>query len=474
MSAPDEQPRNGRQTTVARSSPRQTSLGISQGQLAIRLAITTIGNGNYEQLEELLEMMDLSQVDINNSDTLLAILLTHCWQYDQPEAARVVLEQWRRVYPQLEEIPFYAKLINLPYLNERALQFVMSKVYPEISLYKVVTELMPDHATQISLALGRGTETFGQLSYEEATNLRQIADDALNAPIANFLYWTISQLAPYQNIPPWMRNFTQQKNGSLTEPWEAVTIDTDLKRLGTFEELYREPVVRKMPNMDLVGWMQLIERNSVLNEADIDLETTEDILEAGGQEAMSVRQRWWDIAQSRVRQGNLTLFRFYGPANPYPNEFDPVWGGSRMFLDVRHNNDGQDQDDTRVTDWYDGFCHQCLLRIRRRWHAVRMPLPGGGWAGCFCSWNCVRLASRTPLDYEAPLEMDSLTEALIAQFEQQINAIGIQDRSTDGDIIAAQGYNDPLPAAPETLLLADETSVTKILEDVRNGRPEEI
>lgn len=94
------------------------------------------------------------------------------------------------------------------------------------------------------------------------------------------------------------------------------------------------------------------------------------------------------------------LFQLLGPANPFQDlEIDPDWpndpcviyGGCRMLICKHFPSD--DEDDTLrqfAQDWFTGECEACAKIITKRSHALRIPMIGGGWYGCFCSnLNCI-------------------------------------------------------------------------------------
>jgi len=112
---------------------------------------------------------------------------------------------------------------------------------------------------------------------------------------------------------------------------------------------------------------------------------------------------------------------------------DLEYDGCRMFTCTVFD---YDEEMKRFEDWYEGFCHQCNSRIRRRWHAVRIPGEKGGWIGCFCSWECVRVAL-DDVGYNPEMEPKTIQHLLVNLFEKQIRDIGIQDRITDNEEVAA-------------------------------------
>lgn len=102
-------------------------------------------------------------------------------------------------------------------------------------------------------------------------------------------------------------------------------------------------------------------------------------------------ERFLDPAQKDVERNQL-----YGPANPYIFEGKSYDDRScRMFTSFAlMSMDDIDEllyqeDEIRPFDWFTGNCYICSKKIREYWHAVRMPLEGGGWDSCYCSWECV-------------------------------------------------------------------------------------
>ena len=43
-------------------------------------------------------------------------------------------------------------------------------------------------------------------------------------------------------------------------------------------------------------------------------------------------------------------------------------------------------------EWFRGYCPICHYRISKACYCARIPLPSGGWYGCYCSWDCVMLS----------------------------------------------------------------------------------
>ena len=127
----------------------------------------------------------------------------------------------------------------------------------------------------------------------------------------------------------------------------------------------------------------------------------------------------------------------FGPANVWFVPHDSPDDGQdpqscRMFT-ARNMPDFDALDDDeyiRATvgddlDWFVGHCEICDLQYSYD-HAVRMPIEGGGWLGCYCSWNCVR-KDIIPKESEYT-DAHSIRNYLVTVFEEKIMDVGIYDR----------------------------------------------
>lgn len=129
---------------------------------------------------------------------------------------------------------------------------------------------------------------------------------------------------------------------------------------------------------------------------------------------------------------DFSIFREYGPVNTFysykPDDDDDCckYGGCRMFL----CNEYEDTDDSGIQidimsideqqfdlHWFRGCCQVCDKPISNEHYALRMPLVGGGWKGCFCSEKCLLDSS-----------FDKHTKFLIQNMMDQLQTIGIRER----------------------------------------------
>jgi hypothetical protein len=95
---------------------------------------------------------------------------------------------------------------------------------------------------------------------------------------------------------------------------------------------------------------------------------------------------------------NEAVYHQYGPLNFRGNRVSDACrstGGCRMLsCECFDTNPEYDPDFTiDAFDWFVGHCiyNACLRLIEKKHYAVRQPEPGGGWSGCYCSWQCAEL-----------------------------------------------------------------------------------
>lgn len=87
--------------------------------------------------------------------------------------------------------------------------------------------------------------------------------------------------------------------------------------------------------------------------------------------------------------------RVFGPANRFsdkncisnPNKNGPC----RMLQCLCLESNFDDENVYSLNEWFTGICdnYSCSKRIKDRSHAIRIPVEGGGWKGCFCCFDCM-------------------------------------------------------------------------------------
>jgi hypothetical protein len=122
---------------------------------------------------------------------------------------------------------------------------------------------------------------------------------------------------------------------------------------------------------------------------------------------------------------DFPIERFYGPANAMlGKECCLMKGPCRMFYCVcREFDDDDDYESAPIPydpqEWFIGKCEECSKKIEKFRHCVRFPVDGGGWIGCFCSFDCLRKSRIRPIYDDDELRLKEIYKIL--------NTIGISD-----------------------------------------------
>ncbi len=87
---------------------------------------------------------------------------------------------------------------------------------------------------------------------------------------------------------------------------------------------------------------------------------------------------------------NRTANRVFGPANRFEKKncvSNPGREGPCRMLECVC----RELDEDYPEEWFFEVCedYYCKKKIRDRSHAVRIPIQGGGWKGCYCSFECL-------------------------------------------------------------------------------------
>ena len=149
-----------------------------------------------------------------------------------------------------------------------------------------------------------------------------------------------------------------------------------------------------------------------------------DIAETNPEEIAKVMLALKDNALSDEKE-KFPIERFYGPANTIlGKECCSLNGPCRMFYCVcREFDDDDDYESAAIPsdpqEWFIGKCEECEKKIEKFRHSVRFPVDGGGWIGCFCSFECMRNSHIRPIYDDDELRIKEIYKIL--------NSLGVSD-----------------------------------------------
>lgn len=391
-------------------------MDVSKALKTIQLAIIYIKDDNIKGLELVLNAMPLDKLR-EESDVLLSTFLSTCAGYDRADAAKLILEAWKVIYPPEEKIQILSRLFMLNAINVPTLAFVILS-HEDYTYVELMDDLMAaDNSPEVVSACGKADQVFGTQPYATYDIVRQHAEELENWHVEEYAIASMEEHAPYSPIPEWIKNYT---GGPLLR-------ESDLYVPETGEIPFEIPPDEEAVELLTKGLTQLGISVGDMERAKESLRQR--LAVSTRAEKINLLKPVMENQAEALLSGDLTLFRLFGPANPLVNQDltlggkSSLYGGCRMFLcDVFDWVD----DDNYYADWFTGVCGSCHLRIRHRWHAIRKPRPHGGWVGCYCTWDCVK---QSLIDYEE--EPDLMTRELIKIFGKEIDEKGIQDRIPD-------------------------------------------
>ena len=386
---------------------------VNDGIITIQVAEDAIRDDDIETLEETLGVMPLERITSEEADSLLIRLLTIASEFDRKEVVPTILKAWESVYPPIENVTFFPTLFLNPGLNISLLQFLATSL-PEFGYLDVMDELIDyQEGPMMQIACATIINVYGEQPKINYEVVRDSASERGNDVIYNFMVTKLEEVAEFAPIPPWVQNFNEG----------PVPKSIDVKPPEMVQPSFELPSLEDMVTLLTNG----LEALGVSFE---DIENTQDVLRARlsvatTTEKVALLSPVMQIESLNNLQNNVELFRILGPANPFVDAdlSQMKYGGSRMFIATEFD---YDEETGYPVDWFGGICEQCHLRIRVRWHALRMPRPTGGWISCYCSFECLRDAlSDLELIKTRP---DLATRTMIDSLEEQFESIGIQDR----------------------------------------------
>lgn len=385
-------------------------MNISSEVGIIQLSILYIKNNDIDQLTKSLDVMPLEKV--KNPEILLELFLSVSAGYNRPKIAKIILNRWNVIYPEDQQIPMLSRLFLINRINLPTLSFIVSshKMFTYVELINDLTNF--DSSPSIITACRKADKIFGQQSYHTYKILVDNATKVENDKVVDHMTYNMEKVAPYAPVATWVKNYL--KEDLMTESALYNWVDQYMKI-----EPMKIPSENEIVELLLQGLAD--QGISVLEEE----KSRKFLQQLPMEKKLELIKPVMEAKKSEKIHDDVLLFRTYGPSNPLIDQdltgdnINNKYGGCRMFL---CNVFDYDEEFDYVEDWFTGACQECHLRIKYRWHSVRVPRPHGGWVGSYCSWKCAR---------ESLVRPDLLTRELINIYDKQFNEIGIQDRLPD-------------------------------------------
>lgn len=359
-----------------------------------------------------------SKTDIYNDKDLdiFYSIFIHCFNYKRDKLFSILYKKWKlsNLY---ESYPLYIWIFLNDKFNTSMLKFISDILY--LNFQSIAEQLIDyDSIDQNKIVLRKCTEIFGIQKHDTYRYLLDYASEKDNSSVYNFLLIYYVKTGEYLPKPEWVKDFT---NGNM--PTEEQVEQMRLKKIKTTKE-----DVEKLSNDEIIEL--LTESSKMIGLQESTIEETKEYFKSKLPH-MLIDEKYFlvrDILKLKKylnEQNDVELFRLFGPDNPLVNSsYNEVkYRRSRMFYCEYFDFD---EEENEFYDWFVGYCEQCYNKIKYRWYALRLPLPHGGFRGCYCSHKCLNDAVETR---EALTGIPDI--ALRVMVDEMINEIeknGIQER----------------------------------------------
>jgi len=367
-----------------------------------------------EELRLQLPTLGLGDLPQPTLDALFVRFASVCYEYDSEDCLAVLIEAWNDAY-YTGAMDYEAYMFTLRALPDLVLRYVADHV-PESSAGYFLEQLCANPQEPGVLdGIYRCVSLYGVGAFQpsDVNTLRIRALEGNQREVADALGQLWAEVMPDLARPSWL---VVPEGGLKTDDALADAADA----------LAEARAATQMPTLSLDAALELALSGMDARDPERPQATT--TLRAALQ-SMTDTERYAALQPLHKNMEVLTLYddkelqRIHGPANPQigadltdPDDECCVYGGCRMLLCTCFEED-QEMEEERADDWYTGMCDGCDRAISQRWYALRLPLAGGGWRGCYCSTRCMRPQADTLLE-----------TLLINNLDAQMAEVGVYDR----------------------------------------------
>lgn len=416
--------------------------------------VTLVFERNDEALEHELMRLPFDTLDEYAIYDLLGLLLDAATKVQSASTAKLLLRVWGDTNPTEERISTLAMCFLKMQIPRNVLRGVVILLSSEVSYDEIATELMNyEDAPLLTAAAERLDAAFGGRTYEQADFLRKWARNANCSTLERYYRDVAGAQSVFAPVPEWV---IPPKGDELRTHDELVASLKPIELSEQEAEFYTQDI--QIFAHDLLRGMR--EQGFAVNEdqeEDAAIAVMQLINTSLPAERAALLEQFSRHAENQKKlgkrldagQNDVEQFRVLGPVNiltgAHADADDECmrWGGCRMLtcnmferdetragLSYSASDGGTDIDHENEAnygaDWFFlARCHRCERRIRSRAHALRQPLPYGGWRGCFCSYECTREAMAEDGSW------NNITAQLLRRVVEQLKSTGITDRAPD-------------------------------------------
>ena len=428
----------------------------SSAATAIRLVLWKIASGSSHGLDEVLPRLPVSVVPPAQSETLINLFLTECMKYSNTAATRYIIDFFDVSRARVDPLPALSQLLLNSSLSRDLLMFCIS-CFPEKRPLDFYVDLvnMPDDVGAIKAAAVLN-EIFPDVSSDDWVTLYHLTDSDPDDPdyeypnpmLRSFFETKASESGVCPSKPEWVRDYPEVEIPPVPDTIPSVKEAVDL----LLEDLAKQKIEFVAEDDSDAGSIQRI-KEQLISQYSIS--------------TISEKIQMLAPVKQIPPFDDTPIFREFGPVNtiytvcdspPDPTHPCSQNGGCRMLtctefehltsdgepIDIMAIDEYNDFDELSTfeytpygstekvvetisitavgapvsrVEWFRKACDICHTPISHKHHAVRKPLPQGGWFGCYCA-PCLKSTVTNPNE-----------AILVGRVQEQLSVIGIRDRS---------------------------------------------
>lgn len=388
-----------------------------------------ISQDNDTLLREFIDKSNINfmirNLDYDEADDLFLLILPTVIETNNNEITKILTELWNSSF--YENRSYLSYLFEVPKITDEQLTYLISA--NDAIVDEIMDQLIEGDDTDLTYySITRCLRLFNVTDLSNIDEFKKTAVNFQNFKAEEAINDYSIKLRPFISKPSHVRNVLDLEplptdlELNLTLP----PIDPDYKQIDLPSD--EEIVDLKMSNMVYEGLTYKEEDESFIRQ-----ELLRAIDKMSYDEKRSYYLPIMFNLEQRSKKWDDGIFITLGAVNPilgedYSNTEIPCgkYGGCRMLTCTHFvRSDDVDLDDNEEmnldpTSWFTGSCQICSNRIPYWWWSVRLPIRFGGWFGCYCSWDCVRLDPRIT---------DTIMSNLITFYKNSTDLKGIQDRT---------------------------------------------
>lgn len=383
----------------------------------IQSICTHIAEGNIEGVGELLPRLALSRLGPEPAQKLLCVLLSVAADANRVRIVRLLIGYFDIQRPG-DPLPVLTQLLALTYITSQQLGMVLA-CFPEKSPVDYYIDLMNLHNETTALQIIPVLQSFyphvspdDWLFLLKQTDPDEDSDETEHPLLRAFFSDQVRKTGRSSKCPSWVRQLPDVPIPVIDLP--LPTVDAAVTLL--LEKMNKDLVATADGESVDLTQLQLV-RSTLIHQYCLSTVT----------EKLAMLRDHIPVPE----YDDSVHFREYGPVNTQhtvqsePHNLEHQcgkYGGCRMLLCTEFELADEDllamEEHQVESDWWKGECDGCNKSVARH-HALRMPLFGGGWRGCYCSLECLK----KPVDVN-----DLSTGMMIGRMMEQLECFGIRDR----------------------------------------------